>query len=86
MKVDLVPNERGGGAAMGMYASAGKHKYDWTFPDTCNYLSGRTGWTHRSVEFKVPDDAPAGLKGIIRPFVRYAAGKTWFDGVLLERK
>ena len=86
MKVDLVPNERGGGAAMGVYASVGEQTYDWTFPDTCNYLSGRTGWTHRSVEFKVPDDAPAGLKGIVRPFVRYAAGHTWFDGVLLERK
>jgi hypothetical protein len=60
------------------------YKKQWTFPNTGNYLSGTVDWIPQSATFTVPADAPEGLEGCIMPFVRYAVGTTWFDGVLLE--
>ncbi len=60
------------------------YKKQWTFPNTGNYLSGKVDWIPHSATFTVPADAPEGLGGCIMPFVRYAVGTTWFDGVLLE--
>ena len=60
------------------------YKKQWTFPSTTNYLSGKVDWIPRSETFTVPADAPGGLGGCIMPFVRYAVGRTWIDGVMLE--
>lgn len=85
VKTDLSPRQRGGGAAMSISVSGGNgYKKQWTFPSTANYLSGKVDWIPRSGTFTVPADAPGGLGGCIMPFVRYAVGRTWIDGVMLE--
>ena len=85
VKTDLSPRQRGGGAAMSISVTGGEgYKKQWTFPNTGNYLSGKVDWIPQSATFTVPDDAPEWLDGCIMPFVRYAVGTTWFDGVLLE--
>ena len=85
VKTDLSPRQRGGGAAMSISVSGGEgYKKQWTFPKTSNYLSGKVDWIAQSATFTVPADAPGKINGCIMPFVRYAVGTTWFDGVLLE--
>ena len=85
VRTSLEARERGGGAAMSFsVAGSGGYGKLWTFPKTFNYLSGTVDWIARSAEIQIPDDAPSGLTGCIMPFVRYAVGDAWFDGVVLE--
>ena len=84
-RTDLSPRQRGGGFAMSIsFSNSSGYKKSWLFPNTFNYLSGKVEWIHQSGEFTLPADAPADLSGCIMPFVRYAVGSAWIDGVLLE--
>ena len=85
VRTALKPTERGGGAAMAFnIAGPGGYKKGWLFPKTFNYLSGTVDWIAGSGEIEIPADAPSGLTGCVMPFVRYAVGDTWYDGVRLE--
>lgn len=85
VRTDLSPRQRGGGFAMSISFTGGSgYKKSWIFPNTFNYLSGKVDWIAQSGEFTLPADAPADLSGCIMPFVRYAVGSAWLDGVLLE--
>ena len=89
VKVDLVVNRRGGGAAMGVSLSGSdaarpKWSKSWWFPSAGGYHAGKVDWISRSVEFTVPEDVPANVRASAGPFIRWSTGKAWFDGLLLE--
>ena len=89
VKVDLVKNRRGGGAAMGVTLSGSDEKRPkwskgWWFPKAGGYHEGKVDWISQSVEFTVPADAPANVRASAGPFMRFVTGKAWFDGLLLE--
>ena len=89
VKVDLEPNRPGAGAAMGVSlsgsdASRPKWEKSWWFPQAGGYHAGTVDWISRSVEFTVPEDAPANVRASAGPFMRWSTGKAWFDGLLLE--
>ena len=85
VKTDLSPRQRGGGFAMSISLSnkAG-YKKSWSSSPTANYLSGKVDWIAQALEFVVPADVPGDLDVCIMPYVRYAVGSTWVDGVSLE--
>ena len=81
----VVVRQRGGGFAMSIsFSNKAGYKKNWIFPNTFNYLSGKVDWIAQSGEFTLPADAPSDLSGCIMPFVRFAVGSAWLDGVLLE--
>ena len=89
VKVDLVPNRPGAGAAMGVSldgsdATRPKWTKSWWFPQSGGYHAGKVDWICRSVEFTVPEDAPANVRASAGPFMCWSTGKAWFDGLLLE--
>lgn len=85
VRTDLSPRQRGGGFAMSIsFSNKAGYKKNWIFPNTFNYLSGKVDWIAQSGEFTLPADAPSDLSGCIMPFVRFAVGSAWLDGVLLE--
>lgn len=85
-KVNLKPTNCGGGAAIAVnLGGPNKWSKSWNVPGRLTYHSGNVDWIRQSTEFTVPKDAPLGTTCSIMPFVRWARGEVWFDGLLLHK-